>query len=93
MAYTRTTWTTAAVTRVKSDFVVVYTDASGIERARDANMALTQNSDSGGRRIVLGVVDTDTCEVIAAPDVAGFVALRGAEVWAATPRRIELRPL
>ncbi|MBO0677191.1 hypothetical protein JRC04_06915 [Mycolicibacterium sp. S2-37] len=91
MTYTKSTWTTVAVARVKADYVVVSIADDGTERAREANMALTQMHDSGGRRTILGVVDTETCEIVPAPDVAGFKELRCAAVWAATPRTIELR--
>ncbi len=91
MSYTTTTWTTVSVAHVKPDHVVVYTKTDGTERALDANMALIQINDTGGRRTILGVVDMNTCEVIPAPDVEGFVALRYAAVWAAT-RRIEMQP-
>jgi hypothetical protein len=91
MSYTTTTWTTVSVARLKADHVVVYTNANGRECARDANIALTQINESGGRRTILGVVDMSTCEVIPAPDVPGFIELRYAAVWAATPHPIELR--
>lgn len=92
MSYTTTAWTTVSVTRVKADYVVVYTRSDGIERALDANMALIQSTDSGGRRAILSVVDMNTCEVIPAPDVEGFVGLRCAAQWAAAPRYIEMEP-
>jgi hypothetical protein len=91
MTYTTTTWTTVSVARVKPDYVVIYRKPDGTEGALDANMVLVQlDESSGGRRTVLGVVDTNTCEVIAAPDVPGYVELRSA-AWEKLNARVTLR--
>jgi hypothetical protein len=91
MTFTTTTWTTTSVARVKADYVVVYEKPDGTEAAIDANMVLTQLDEmSGGRRTILGVVDKNTCEVIAATDVPGFVRLMYAAAWALIPQTVVL---
>lgn len=93
MSYTTSTWTTVSVSSIKADHVVVYTDACGAQRGRDANLVLTQiHDETGSRRTILGVVDVDTCEVLPAPDLPGFVGMIDAARWAARARRIELQP-
>jgi hypothetical protein len=92
MTFTKSTWATIAVARVEADYVAVRTTADGTERAQDANMALTQVSQDGSqRRTILGVVDVQTCEIIPAPDIAGFKELRDAQLWAARTVSFDLR--
>ncbi|OHU65873.1 hypothetical protein [Mycobacteroides chelonae] len=83
MTYTVITWTTTSVGRIKADYVAVYREPDGSLGAREANMVLTQMNDSGDRRSILGVVAMNTCEVIAAPDMPGFIELIDAAVWRA----------
>lgn len=82
MTYTATTWTTLSASRVKADYIIFYTTNGGTRRQRDADMLLTQiNEDTGQRRTILGVVDTTTCEVIAAPDMPGFIEMKSYGAW------------
>ncbi|EIT90880.1 hypothetical protein [Mycobacteroides abscessus] len=83
MTYTAVTWTTTSVGRIKADYVAVYHKPDGDLGTREANMVLTQMNDTGDRRSILGVIDTNTCEVIAAPDMPGFIELVDAAVWRA----------
>jgi hypothetical protein len=92
MTYTATTWTTTTASRIKADYVVVYHDVAGKRKGVDANIVLTQIDESGGRRTILGVVDTTTCEVIAAPNIAGYVGLVSKAYWSARTVRIEMAP-
>jgi hypothetical protein len=86
MTYTTTTWTTIAVaTPGKPRKVIIYTKPDGTRGAFDADVVLTQNNESGGRRIVAGTIDMTTGEVIAAPDVPGFVELMDAFMWKHRP--------
>ena len=93
MTYTASTWTTTSVARVKADYVVVYLRPDGTQCAIDANLVLTQMNDRGGRRTIVGVVDTATCEVIPAPDVQGFEGMTNIHVWRARPVKIALNPI
>jgi hypothetical protein len=81
MTYTTTTWTTTSVTRVKADYCVVYDKPGGGQTMIEANLVLSQMSDTGSRRTILGVVDTNTCEVIAATDMTGYLGLMSIWVW------------
>ncbi|NTY57948.1 hypothetical protein [Mycolicibacterium sphagni] len=81
MTYTVTTWTTTSVARIKADYVVVHRKPNGTRCAIDANMVLTQMNEVGGRRTILGIVDTTTCEVTAAPDFDGFEGLMDRDLW------------
>lgn len=73
MTFTTTTWTTITATPIhKPDYSIHYRTPDGAEGDRAANMLLTQTNDTGGRRTILGAVDLDTGEVIAAPDVPGY---------------------
>jgi hypothetical protein len=92
MTYTTTTWTTTTANRIKADHVVVYDDATGKRQGVDASMVLAQIDERGGRRTILGVIDTTTCEVIAAPNIAGYVGLVSKARWSARTVRIEMAP-
>lgn len=82
MTFTATTWNTTSVARIKADYVAVYRKSDGTQRAIDANMVLTQLSETAGRRrTILGVIDPATCEVIAAPDVDGFEGVVSIHLW------------
>ncbi|MDO2976023.1 hypothetical protein P5V62_16725 [Mycobacteroides abscessus subsp. massiliense] len=90
MTYTVITWTTTSVGRIKADYVAVHHKTDGSMGAREANMVLTQMNDNGDRRSILGVVDMNTCEVIAAPDMPGFIELIDAAVWRARGHAVVL---
>lgn len=91
MTYTKSTWTTTSVARVKADYVVVYRKPNGNQNALDANLVLTQMNDvSGQRRTIVGVVNTATCEVVAAPDLDGFEGLMSIHLWHSRTATIEL---
>lgn len=92
MTYTTSTWTTTAAARVKADYVAIYRKADGAKAGIDAGMVLTQMDERGGRRTVLGVVDTATAEVIAATDLPGYVELVDKYLWQSRPIRVELTP-
>lgn len=93
MTFTTTTWTTTSVTRVRADYLAIYTRPDGGEGEYPANMVLIQTNDDGRRRTVLGVIDPASCEVIPVTDLGGFVGLVDRYVRAAQPRYIKLDPL
>jgi len=93
MTYTTPAWATTSVARIKADYVLIYRNTDGTQRAIDANLVLTQMNDCGDRRTILGVVDITTGEVIAAPDVEGFEGLMSIDFWRARTVAIKLDPL